>query len=148
MKTNLLASAFMLSAAIAGLLLGVPSAVQALAGKLDRPSLSFPSGFENREAIMKVLSSPDFKYAGGSFVNAHSILNYQGGAAPLNEFLVRLAACKGVKVSVSFSPLEGDAATTAWTLDHNAWGDPLAFHIKVNTGLIKEAEVKVPKKAP
>lgn len=132
-----------------------PSRVRARAGTLDHPSLSFPSGFSNGEEIMKVLSDKKFQFAGGSFVNAVSTLRYQGGTPSLNEFLARLAACKGVKLSVGFSDgssgliMDSSEAKTpepaeAWTLGHNAWGDPHAIHITVNTRCIPEKEVKVP----
>ncbi|MDB6135178.1 MAG: hypothetical protein JWM59_3421 [Verrucomicrobiales bacterium] len=132
-----------------------PCRVHGLAGTLDCPSLSFPSGFSNGEEIMKVLSNKKFRFAGGCFVNAVSTLRYEGDAASLNEFLTRLAACKGVKLSVSFSDANEELITESeakaleqaetWTLGHNAWGDPNALHITVNTRRIPENEIKVPK---
>ena len=135
----------------AGLLL--PDRAPAMAGKLDHPSLSFPSGFQGSEDIMKVLSDKKFRFAGGSFINAVSTLRYEGDAASLNDFLARLATCKGVKLSVGFNDGKtdlvtgGDApeAAAAWTLGHNAWGDANAIHITVDTRRIPEKEVKVPK---
>ncbi|RYY52275.1 MAG: hypothetical protein EOO09_21885 [Chitinophagaceae bacterium] len=135
-----------------------PPRVHALAGTLEYPSLSFPSGFPNSEEIMKVLSDKKFHFAGGSFINAVSKLRYEGNAVSLNEFLSRLAACKGVKLSVSFSDGKSELITDSeaktpeqaegWTLGHNAWGDPSAFHITVDTRRIPEKEVKVPKSSP
>jgi hypothetical protein len=125
-----------------------------LAGDLTQPSLAFPKDAPYCDAVMKVVMDKSFKFLRGYFVNADTTLEYSGDAASLNAFLAHLAACAGVKVSVSFSSDADGFATpeavnsdAAWTLRHNAWGDGAAFHVIVNTRLIKESAVAVPKEA-
>jgi hypothetical protein len=118
-----------------------------LAGDLTQPSLAFPKDAPYCDAVMKVVMDKSFKFLRGHFVNADTTLEYSGDAASLNAFLAHLAACSGVKVHVSFSA-DVDAFSNpdaAWTLRHNAWGDGAAFHVIVNTRLIKESVVSVPK---
>lgn len=136
---NVLRSTFMLVVVLFHL---CASRAFGLAGDLDRPSLSFPTGFESAQAMLSVISDKQFAFKGGKFINAGSTLDYAGNADSLNGFLSRLAACKGAKVSVSFSENDAD---WSWRLQHHAWTDPAAFHIVVNTRHIVEANVKVPK---
>lgn len=138
----------------AALCLLYPCRVFARAGELGHPSLALPPGIAGREALMKVLCDERFRFAGGFFVNASSKLRYNGDAASLNAFLARLAACEGVKLSVGFSTGEVElitgekaeaAQTAAWTLSHSGWGDPHVLQVAVETGHVREPDVKVPK---
>lgn len=150
--------------AAALMIASLPPFAWGLAGSLAIPSLSFPTGFHSEE-ILQVLSDRSFSFLGGQYINAGSKLRYGGTAAQLNDFLAKLAACPGIKVSVSFSEdieagareqkpgelpdyalsvFTGEWKADAWNLSHSAWVDPASLHVTVNSKMIGKPFVKVP----
>ena len=121
-----------------------------MAGDLDKPSLSFSQNSTIRDKVMGVISSKEFKFLGGHFINADTTLEYAGDSAAVNTFLDRLAKCAGVHVHVSFSSdtdglFSGEKTDADWTLNHNAWIDDSVFNVMVRTERIAKSAVRIPK---
>ncbi len=119
--------------------------VYALAGDLDHPSIALPANApaELHGQLMRVLGDKDAKFLRGHFVNAHTTLEYGGSTEAVNRMLAKLAECGGIQVKVRFVRT---ADGPAWTLEHNAWGDPQLIQIQVNLSArsIKPEDLNIP----
>src|SRR5262249_5430665 len=73
------------AACIATVIPGInaPSA-DAMGGRLQRPGIAIPTGDSTVAAMNTVFASHDKQYAGGHFINAHSVLNFKGGTKTIN----------------------------------------------------------------
>lgn len=113
------------------LLVGGVCRAFALAGDLDRPSLSLPDSIAAglRERIMQVLNERPPEFRGGRFVNARTTLRYAGDAPSLNRFLAGFAACPDLRLEIMFG---NDAEEVAWTVEHDGGAAPNRFAIRIN----------------
>jgi hypothetical protein len=129
MKAALVAIAFLV----------VPAVAFARGGTLPRPGIAQPTGVDLSQ-VREVLARKDFKYATGWFINAHSVLCYEGDAGDLSRFLQGLAECENATVSLRFSRELGESRSPfvdkesaprscQWRVEHNAWVD--ADHLTV-----------------
>lgn len=102
----------LLSLTLAGFA-AVPHAVFALAGKLERPSLSMPADRavprEGRTTVLGVLDDRRFHYVSGYFVNWSTVLYYSGNTADLNRFLDELSKIDGTRLLIRFSQGSAEA---------------------------------------
>jgi hypothetical protein len=104
--------------------------VHGMAGELTHPSIAWAADdAPMRQRIMAILNEKNSKFLGGRFVNAASTLEYGGTTEALSRMVAKLAECEGVRVQVTFVRAQSDLA---WTVNHNAWADPLYFGIQVN----------------
>ena len=104
--------------------------VYGMAGELTHPSIAWPGdNAKMRERITSILNEKDAKFLGGRFINAASSLEYGGTMDALSRIVVKLLECEGVRVQVTFVR---EPTSSAWTVNHNAWADPLHFGIQVN----------------
>lgn len=119
----------------------------AAAGKLTSPSLSLPSEFPLalRTNILAVLSNPEYKFAGGEFVNATTRLWYGGETKALNRFLGELATCDGVILSISFVQDVGEDPEAGWRVQHSG-NNPNRFSIQIslNSKKIQLEDLEIP----
>jgi hypothetical protein len=102
----------------------------ALAGTLDRPSIAFPQSIDPhwRDSVTEALATEGAQFLDGRFINATTTLRYGGSTDALSRFLDRLARCSGLRLRIRF-----DRALDAnWTVNHNAWGDPLALEVRIH----------------
>ncbi|HEV3006576.1 MAG TPA: hypothetical protein VGX78_19050 [Pirellulales bacterium] len=135
-----------------------------MAGKLDRPSIAVPATGPDGpadptvERMQKTLLDHTNLFSGGSFINAHSTLNFKGSAKELSTMLQELSEIDGTEISIRFSH-EADpifAAATdegktieesrPWSIDHNGWANAqhLSVTIYLGDGAIKLDELHLP----
>src|SRR5262249_32898383 len=74
--------------------ISVPTA-DAMGGRLQRPGIAIPTGDSTAAAMNKVFASHDKQYAGGHFINAHSVLHFNGGTKTINALLEELSRIEG-----------------------------------------------------
>jgi hypothetical protein len=123
----------------------------ALGGNLERPSISIPTtGLEGKldpvvEAMHKVLTSQEKQFAGGHFINAHSVLHYGGGTKTINALLDGLAKVEGGVVRIRFEkgpgvarqPFSGKQQPEKpcdCSIDHNAWANAREMTVTIHLG--------------
>jgi hypothetical protein len=123
----------------------------ALRGELKRPGIAVPSsGPESQPdatvaAMNKVLQAHDKEFAGGHFINAHSVLHFNGGAKLINALLDELSQIEGAVVRVRFSKEAGNVVspfidkarqpkTCDCVVNHNGSGDGRAITLIIYTG--------------
>jgi hypothetical protein len=140
--------------------------VLAAAGKLNRPEIAAPPGDETANELREALLDHKNLFAGGSYINAHSTLNFKGDARKLSRMLEQLCAVEGAAISIRFSqnvsrnrrviasdnkPVD---AGCQWSIDHNGWADAgrLSITILVGDGGVDLEELELPairgRKAP
>ncbi|HTL18168.1 MAG TPA: hypothetical protein VL793_13100 [Patescibacteria group bacterium] len=102
-----------------------------MAGDLKSPSLAMPSEtpVSFRTNVIAAISEKDCKFIDGHFINAITTLHYGGSGAALSRLIARLGQIEGVRVQMTFVH---EADGTAWTIQHNGWGEAGEIHIQVN----------------
>jgi hypothetical protein len=143
---------FVVSACVAIALCGIQSqSVQAMRGDLKRPGIAIPStGPEGQldatvVAMNKALQAREKQFAGGHFINAHSVLHFNGGTRTVNALLDELSKIEGAVLRVRFSKESGmidspfiDQAKQPkacdCTIDHNGDGDAHELTITIYVG--------------
>jgi hypothetical protein len=138
----------------------------ALAGRLDKPSIVIPTTGDGElrqqdpvcTAMHKVLSDHAKQFVSGSFINAHSTMEFGGSTADLNALLKDLAGVEGAKLQIRFAKSSDDPARMQlddvdgplpyqWRIHHSAWvGDPQSLSITVylGDGKIQAEDVELP----
>jgi hypothetical protein len=134
-----------------GLCLMETKPAYALRGELKRPGIAVPSsGPEGQPdatvaAMNKVLQAHDKEFVGGHFINAHSVLHFNGGAKLINSLLDELSQIEGAVVRVRFSKEAGrlvspfidkvkQPKTCDCVVDHDGSGDARAMTLVIYTG--------------
>lgn len=167
MKRNLLVLLLMVS----GLLLGTVSKGWALAGEVNTPSIAVPVDSEGRadiviEKVNSALQKTTDEFAGGRFVNAWTILNFNGQTKHLNDLLKRLSEIEGLEITVRFvgkqqddppaatsnspSPQDGAFLTraaieSAYAVEHSAWSNPHHLIVTIQAETIDVIGLEIPK---
>lgn len=133
-------------ASIAGVICALnPRTADALAGRLSKPGIAIPTGDSTAAAMNKVLGAYEKQFAGGHFVNAHSVLNFNGGVKTINALLDELAKIEGGALQIRFSkgpasfvtPLaakEEQPKPCDFTVNHNGWGNAHDLTITIYLG--------------
>jgi hypothetical protein len=115
-----------------------PASAHAMGGNLRRPGIAIPTTGKGGKldptaaAINEVLGAHEKQFAGGHFINAHSVLHFTGGAKTINALLDELSQIDGAVLWIEFSKEAGSAASPFpdkekqpkvcdCTIDHNAW---------------------------
>jgi hypothetical protein len=117
----------------------------AMGGRLQRPGIAIPTGDSTAAAMNKVFASHEKQYAGGHFINAHSVLNFKGGTKTINALLDEFSKIDGAVVHVRFSNGPGSIVIPFGTkgeqakecdcsVDHNAWGDAHVVTVTIYVG--------------
>jgi hypothetical protein len=134
------------------------------AGTLDRPSIAVPAIGPDGAAdptvsrMRKTLQDHTTLFSGGSFVNAHSTLNFRGTAKELSTMLHELSEIDGAEISIRFSQgadilrpkvaseEESIDESSPWSIDHNGWANPqhLSVTIYLGHGAMKLDELQLP----
>lgn len=126
-------------------LLGIAVRVHPMAGDLRHPSLSLPADTPNelRAKLMLILADDEAQFLGGRFINASTTLEYGGATPALNRMVAKLIDCQGVKVRLHFTNTPNGPA---WSVEHNAWAEPLALGLGINLGApsIRAEDLKLP----
>ena len=142
-KSAIVLGLVLLTAAVA------PRGALALGGNLKEPSIAIPSHDGEHDAvawaIQKALKSHEKEFAGGHFINAHSVLHFAGGTKTINGLLEDLSEIEGAVIRIRFSK-DGAVAQKIFpggddsekecdlTIDHNAWGDAHQVSITIYLG--------------
>lgn len=151
----------LLAASIAGVYFVIAvKPVGAAAGNLDKPGIAVPSQGGNRDAtaaaMNAILAAHEKQFAGGHFINAHTILTFAGGTKTINSLLAELAKVEGAALYVRFSNGKefGDALPEFsneppkpydCVIEHSAWADPHSLHITIClTGNVAIQELSIP----
>src|SRR5262249_11505643 len=124
--------------------INAPSA-DAMGGRLQRPGIAIPTGDSTVAAMNTVFASHDKQYAGGHFINAHSVLNFKGGTKTINALLDELSKIDRAVVQVRFSKGPGSIVIPFGTkgeqpkesdcsVDHNAWSDAHVVTVTIYLG--------------
>ncbi len=139
--------------------LGGREEVLAAAGKLDRPEIAVPPEDQTAGDLREALLAHRHLFAGGSYINAHSTLNFKGDARNLSRMLEKLSAVEGATVSIRFSqnvmrenqkavvkynkPIEEGCQ---WSIEHHGWGDAgrLTVTILLGEGGVDLDELELP----
>jgi hypothetical protein len=105
-------------------------------GELDSPSVAFPTGYPKADArrVNAVLASEKVKFAGGHWLNSHTLIKYRGDTKALSGFLEELAKCPNLTIHVSFEKPQNSASYLEgidWAVSHMA-GEPGKYHILIN----------------
>jgi len=125
--------------------------VHAMRGNLKRPGIAIPTtGADGQPdatvaAMNKVLQAYDKRYAGGHFINSHSVLHFNGGTRTINALLDELSKVEGAVLRVRFSKEAGSVNSPFidkakqpqdcdCTIEHNAWGDAHELTVTIYTG--------------
>jgi hypothetical protein len=125
--------------------------VHAIAGPLGKPGIFIPSAGEGRKldstaaAMNTVFRSHGQQFSGGHFINAHTVLHFNGGTKTINALLHELSQIEGAVLRIRFSreadiftsPLvekERQPRVSDCSIDHNAWADPHAVTITIYLG--------------
>jgi hypothetical protein len=93
----------------------------------------------------KVLQAHDKEFAGGHFINAHSVLHFNAGAKLINALLDELSQIEGAVVRVRFSKEAGQVVSPFidkakqpkacdCVIDHNGSGDARVLTLMIYTG--------------
>jgi hypothetical protein len=143
----------------------LPISAWGRAGKMDQPSIAFPTTGEGANgtpdpictAIEKVLDKHAAAFVAGRFINAHSTMEFGGTTTQLNALLKDLADIAGAKFQVRLAEasesglrLDGkdahDDRPYPWRIEHNAWGDAqyLSVTIFLGNGKIKLEDLQIP----
>ncbi len=167
MKRNLIVLLLMAS----GLLLGTVSKGWALAGEVNTPSFAIPVDSEGRadevmEKVNAALQKTKEEFAGGRFVNAWTVLNFDGQSKQLNDLLKSLSEIEGLEITVRFvgkqqdsrpaaasdapSPqdvalLTRDPIQSAYAVEHSAWSDPHHLTVTINAETIDVVGLEIPR---
>jgi len=133
-----------------------PRVVDAMGGRLKRPGIAIPTGDSTAAAMQKVFSVRDKQFAGGHFINSHTVLNFNGGTRTINNMLDELSKIEGVVVHIQLASGPGSVAIPFGTkgeqpkecdcsIDHDAWADAheVTFTIYVG-GDVKLEELSLP----
>jgi hypothetical protein len=128
----------------------------AMGGRLKRPGIAIPTGDSTAAAMQKVFASRDKQFAGGHFINSHTVLNFNGGTKTINNMLDELSKIDGVvvriqlangpdSVAIPFGTKGEQPKECACSVDHNAWADAheVTFTIYVG-GEVKLEELNLP----
>jgi hypothetical protein len=125
--------------------------VYAMRAELKRPGIAIPTtGAEDQPdatvvAMNKVLQSQEKQFAGGHFINARTVLQFNGGIRTINALLDELSKIEGAVVRVRFSKESGSVNSPFidkakqpkicdCAIEHNGWGDAHALTITIYTG--------------
>jgi hypothetical protein len=142
----------LLTASVAAAFCFIPTAsVHAMGGTLSRPGIAIPSADGNGKldptaaAMNQVLGKHEKQFAGGHFINAHSVLHFSGGTKTINALLDELSQVDGAVLYIRFSKDGGSFASPFGdkkghptqcdcTIDHNAWANACAVTIRIYLG--------------
>ena len=144
-------STIVVVACVAGMSILEARKVYALGGNLKTPNIAIPKNESNGEpdpivtAIQRVLTNHQKRFVSGSFINAHSVLHFNGDTHKLNSLLKDLSETDGAVISIVFSTDAGiarvafpdrDAADNpcGWSIDHNGWADAKRLTITIFPG--------------
>jgi hypothetical protein len=130
--------------AAAVMLVAVVRPVLGAAGTLDEPGVALPSGYpaEARDQIMKALKRKDCTFLGGSWINAHTSLRYQGKTQALNQMLGDLAKVPGAGVSVSLKKFADEDFD--WRISHLAFDNNFHFELNLKSSRLDLEELYIP----
>lgn len=115
-----------------------PASTHAMGGNLRRPGIAMPSTGKGGKldptasAINEVLGAHEKQFAGGHYINAHSVLHFNGGAKTINALLDDLSQIDGAVLWIEFSKEAGSVVSPFadqekqpkvcdCAIDHNAW---------------------------
>jgi len=122
--------------------------VHAMRAELKRPGIAIPTtGAEGQPdatvaAMNKVLQSQEKQFAGGHFINARTVLHFNGETKTINALLDELSKIEGAVLRVRFSKESGSIGSPYidkakqpkicdCAIDHNGWGDPHELTITI-----------------
>jgi hypothetical protein len=119
--------------------------VLARAGQLDRPEIAVQPEDRAATALREALLDHKDLFVGGSYINAHSTLNFTGDARKLSRMLEHLCSIEGTAISIRFSQPVVDA-DCQWSIDHNGWADAdrLTVTIFLREGGVHLDELELP----
>lgn len=155
---------------IVAVLFGATKKSWALAGNLDSPSIACPVDSDGKadaviEKVNASLQNARAEFAHGRFVNARTILQFNGATNQLNKLLDDLATIEGIEITVRFvsgqqadgrdegaSEFDFTSASarlldSVYSIEHMAWSDPhqLTVTINLDADSIDVNELALPK---